>query len=55
MVLSSDALDESSTWDCDCDIECVCIFECECEGIECECEDCAKEPVFDNEIESWEQ
>jgi len=46
-------LDESST--CDCDIECVCIFECECEGIECECEDCAKEPVFDNEIESWEQ
>ena len=55
MVLLSDALDESST--CDCDIECVCIFECECEGIECECEceDCAKEPVFDNEIESWEQ
>jgi len=53
MVLLSDALDESST--CDCDIECVCIFECECEGIECECENCAKEPVFDNEIESWEQ
>ena len=53
MVLLSDALDESSP--CDCDIECVCIFECECEGIECECEDCAKEPVFDNEIESWEQ
>ena len=53
MVLLSDALDESST--CDCDIECVCIFECECEGIECECEDCAKEPVFDNEIKSWEQ
>lgn len=51
MVLLSNALDESST--CDCDIECVCIFECAC--IECGCEDCATEPVFDNEIESWEQ
>ena len=51
MTFLSDTWDESST--CDCDIECVCIFECEC--IECECEDCAKEPVFDDGIESWEQ